>query len=403
MKKYDIAIIGAGVAGAFAALKLSENHKDLKTIIFDLGRPPGKRRRQLEGWFGCFPTGDGKIYTNNLEKILDLVDGRSVHGMNKWFLNNLSNVDNLKINKDKLPSAETQKKIKQAGFEIQLNEYIQWTPNQIHTLSRQISDKISLNENLTTSFDNEVFKILKNKKKEFTIITSNGDFLAKKVILCVGRSGWRWSNKIYKDLGICQNDDFAKFGIMVEMSSHYMKDFNKSHCTIYNDNISVGPISWGGTIIPEDHADLAIASFRSNEDRWKTDKVSFLLIGSQYYKDNGCYQTDRLAKLAFLLSNDRIGKEKIKSILKNNIELSLVPEYSWLADAIGKVSSFVPNITTRGYFHMPAIHPIVSDIRLGTNLESEVEDLFIAGESAGLYGVSSAAITGGLAVKFACR
>lgn len=403
MKKYDIAIIGAGVAGAFAALKLSENHKNLKTIIFDLGRPPGKRRRQLEGWFGCFPTGDGKIYTDNSEDLLNLVDGRSVRGATKWFLNNLSNVDNVKITKDKLPSADIQKKVHQHGFELKLNEYIQWNPNQIHTLSKNVSDAILENENLTMSFDNEVFKILKNKKKEFSIITSDGEFLAKRIILCVGRSGWRWVNRVYKELGIYVNDDFAKFGMMVEIPSQYMKEFNKSHCSIYNKEISVGPISWNGTVIPEDHADLAIASFRSNEDRWKTDKASFLLVGSQYFKDHGCHQTDRLAKLAFLLSNDRIGKEKIKTFLKGRTELNLVPEYSWLSTAIDKVSNFMPNLLNKGYFHVPAIFPLISGLRLSNNLESEVEDLFIAGESAGLYGVSSAAVTGALAAEFACR
>ena len=54
MNKYDVGIIGAGVAGAFAALRISQNNPGTKTIIFDFGRPPGKRRRQLEGWFGCF-------------------------------------------------------------------------------------------------------------------------------------------------------------------------------------------------------------------------------------------------------------------------------------------------------------------------------------------------------------
>jgi len=58
-KSYDIGIIGGGIAGAFAALRLAEHHKKKKCILFELGRPPAKRRRQLEGWFGCFPFGDG--------------------------------------------------------------------------------------------------------------------------------------------------------------------------------------------------------------------------------------------------------------------------------------------------------------------------------------------------------
>ena len=32
--KYDVAIIGAGVAGAFATLKIAEKYKNTKTILF---------------------------------------------------------------------------------------------------------------------------------------------------------------------------------------------------------------------------------------------------------------------------------------------------------------------------------------------------------------------------------
>ncbi|NJR22668.1 MAG: hypothetical protein HC786_11145 [Richelia sp. CSU_2_1] len=38
MKDFDVGIIGAGVAGAFATLKLAKDHKNVKAILFDLGR-----------------------------------------------------------------------------------------------------------------------------------------------------------------------------------------------------------------------------------------------------------------------------------------------------------------------------------------------------------------------------
>ena len=156
MNKYDVGIIGAGVAGAFAALRISQNNPGTKTIIFDFGRPPGKRRRQLEGWFGCFPAGDGKIYPNDLEKVLNLVDGRKARHASKWVFDVMAQANPMKLVKDTLPSAVLQKKIHNAGFTLQTNDHYQWKPESIHQLSKIISEDIEKPGNIDFSFDSDI-------------------------------------------------------------------------------------------------------------------------------------------------------------------------------------------------------------------------------------------------------
>lgn len=398
----DTAIIGAGVAGAFASLRFAEKYPDAKAILFELGTRPQKRKRQLEGWLGCFPAGDGKLYINDFEKVHDLVDGRKVKPIQKLILDLFGEAGPIKLTKDTHPNVAAQKKLKEAGFEIKCNDHIQWKPDSIHQLSRNISEAIDSVGNVEFSFDNEVHRIFK-KKGVFHINTENGDFAAKNLILCVGRSGWRWATKLYKELGLAVNDDHAKFGVRVEISSQYLKDFNRSHCTLTKDNLEIGPLSWSGTIIPEDHADLVIAAFRSNEERWKSDKVSFSLIESRTFKDTGCYQTDRLAKLAYLLFNDRVSKERIKIFMKNASQLSLLPEYNWLTARFNELDSLIPNLINKGSFHVPNIMPVASSIRLGTNLETEMDGLFVAGESAGITGILAAATMGTIAADSSCK
>ena len=399
---YDIGIIGAGISGTFAALRAAEIHKDSKVILFELGRPPSKRRRQIEGFLGCFPTGDGKIYTGDIDKVLDIVDGRKANPANKWVTKWFEEVNPMKIIKDKLPSAAIQKKLSSLNYEIELNNYVQWKPDSVHQLSRLITEVIDTAGNITFSFDNEVFKIFK-QKDTFLVTTADGNYTCKKLILCAGRSGWRWTNKLYKELGILANDDFAIYGIRVELSAQQMKDFNKTHCKLKKDNLEIGPFNWNGTVIPEDHADLVISSFRSNEDRWKTDKVSFSILSKQYFQNDGCRQTDRLGKLAFLLFNDRIGREKVRSILKNVGQLSVLPEYNWLIPVLTELTEIIPSMPTKAYYHSPDILPMASQVRLGSNLESEIENLFIAGESAGIQGIAAAAITGAIAMDSDCK
>ena len=402
MNKYDVGIIGAGVAGAFAALRISQNNPGTKTIIFDFGRPPGKRRRQLEGWFGCFPAGDGKIYPNDLEKVLNLVDGRKARHASKWVFDVMAQANPMKLVKDTLPSAVLQKKIHNAGFTLQTNDHYQWKPESIHQLSKIISEDIEKPGNIDFSFDNEVHKISK-KKGCFQVSSVNGEYTCKRLLLCVGRSGWRWATKQFKDLDICSDDDYATFGVRVEFSSQYLKEFNKSHCTLTRKDLEIGPFSWFGTVIPEDHADLVISNFRSNEDRWKSDKVSFSLLSPRLFKNEGCYQADRLGKLAFLLFNDRVSKEKIKVLLKNESQLCYLPEYSWLKKSLEELDGIIPNLLARGYMHVPNISPLPAKIKLATNLESEIDGLFVAGESAGVKGIASAAIMGCVAADSVCK
>jgi hypothetical protein len=413
MKAYDVGIIGAGVAGAFAALRLAEKHRNLKTIMFEFGPPPPnclrrdpirikRRRRQLEGWFGCFPTGDGKVYPSDLEKVLDIADGRRVRNINRWFFNKLNEVNPIRATKSKQPSAATQKKIKELGLGLDTLEYHQWTPDPIHQLSRLTFERIENAGNVEFSFDNEVYSFLKRGGR-FLVTTNCGDYSCKKLILCAGRSGWRWIKDLYDNLGILIANDAGRYGIRVELPAQYLKDFNKSHCVLQKDDLRVGPLCWGGSVIQEDHADVTIAAFRSNEDRWRSDKVFFSITKVFDFPGEASKQLERIAGLSFLLSNDRVGRERIKTFVKGDSQLSLLPEYSWLTDTLKEIEPIFPNLIGRGYLHVPEIDTMTSVIRIGSNLETEVNGLFVAGESAGIKGIAAAGISGATAAESASK
>ncbi len=394
MNIFDVAIIGAGVAGSFAAYRLAKEHKNIKCVMFDIGRPPAKRRRQLEGFLGCLPNSDGKLYLSDVDKVSSLVGSRKGKSSFKVVSSILDKIDDFKKVTDKSPSVSTEKKLKKLGYDILLNDYIQMYPKEIHSLSKHMAEVIEAGNNITYSFDNEVTGITK-AKGHFVISTQLEEFKCKKVVLCVGRSGWRWAKSVFSNFGIIESNNVAKYGIRVEMPSNCLKDFNKSNCTITKPNdLEIGPFSWFGTVIPEDHVDMAISAFRSNENRWKTDKVSFQFIGHIPIDNKGFEQTDRLGQLTFVLSNDRILKEKVSTILNKKSKISGIHEYDWLIDKIQDFSHIIPDITTKAYFHVPTITPMAPSITLGDNLETEVPGMFVAGESAGISGLLAAAMMG---------
>jgi hypothetical protein len=399
---HDIAVLGLGIAGAFALHKITEKYKDAKVIGFELGRPPQKRRSQISGWLGCLINGDGKIYLTDTKKVDQLVGSKKAKTSNNWVTEVFRNVSDFETTKDRSPAPAAEKRAKKNGLKIQLNNYVQLYPKEIHALSKFISNKLETNKNLTFSFDNEVFAVTKTKNN-FLIQTQEGEYKAKKVVIAVGRSGWRWAHQLFTNFGIVEDNRFAKFGVRIEMPATTLKDFNKSNCTLSKENIEVGPLCWNGTIIPEDHVDMAISAFRSNEGRWKTDKVSFSFIRDIPTADCGFEQTDRIGKLTFILSNDRIVKERVSTLVNGKSRISIIPEYNWLGQDMQDLSNVIPDLLNKAYFHVPTLVPLPSKINLDNNLCTEVEGLYVAGESMGVIGILAAAISGAIVGDAVCK
>jgi thioredoxin reductase len=391
---FDVAIVGCGMAGVFALYKLATTHKNMKVIAFDIGRPPRKRRQQIFGWLGCLPSGDGKLYLNDLDKVVDLTGTRKVKTAHNQFSKILSNVGDFEIIKDRAPNVSLVKKLTKHGYDVSLNNYTQLYPKDIHALSKYISSVIEVNKNITCVFDNEVLQVYKNKKY-FTLQTeSKQEYYCKKLIIAGGRGGWRWVKDLYSKFDLIENNDTAHFGVRIETTSTHLKDFNKSNCTIIGNNLELGPFSWFGSIIPEDHTDMAITAFRSNEARWKSDKVSFNLIGARPFPGTGFEQTDRIGKLTFILTNDRILKERVSTLVAGRSKISIIPEYSWLKETLPELGLIIPEIMTKAYFYIPTISPMVPKINIGNDLSTEIDGMFVVGESAAVHGLLSAAVMG---------
>lgn len=394
MSTFDVGIVGMGTAGATALLKLLQNHKNMKIAIFDAGRPSQKRRHQVFGFLGTMPGSDGKLYINDLSDVAQLTGQRKVNSSYKWALDQFANFSELKLTKDRKPSVSLQKKLTKFGYDYENNDYYQLLPKDIHAYSRFITAEMEKAKNVFSHFDDEVVKVEKTKSY-FIIHTNDGEEThCKKLILSVGRGGWRWAAEVFNSFGIIEDNNTAKFGIRIETTTAQMKDFNKSNMTLRKGNIELGPLSWEGTVIPEDHLDMAITSYRSNEQRWKSDKVSFNLLAEQHIENFGWEQTDRIGKLTFILGNDRMLKERISLLMDGKSKISIMKEYNFLKKELEELDNIVPDIMERGYFYAPTLMPWAPKINIGKDLSTDVKNLFVAGETAGIPGILGALVSG---------
>lgn len=392
MEIYDVAVIGAGVAGSFATLTLAKHN--VKCVVIDSGKAPLKRRHQVHGWLGCFPNGDGKLYIKDLDELSKITGSKISNSSFSSVKSIFKEINDFKVIKDKYPSSSFIKKINKMGYKISNNDYIQTIPKEVHLLSKSMVKKLDESKNIDYLFEEEIFDITK-QKKIFTIHLQDQEIKCKKILLCIGRGGWRLSHKIYSKFGLVNENKIAKYGIRLETDSINLKELNNSNCSIIKENkIELGPFSWNGTVIPEDHFDFAIASFRSNEKRWESEKVSFNLIGHIPVNDDAVEQIDRIAKLTFLIANDRVVRERLSLLINKKSKISIMKEYNWINDYLAELDKIFPNIIPKLYFYFPVIIPMTSNINVNKNLETDLDDMYVAGESAGLSGLLAAACSG---------
>lgn len=389
----DVAVIGGGPAGIFAAYRIALDSPQTRVILFDLGRPCGKRRRPGEGYFGMFPNSDGKLYQQDVTRLAETCGTVSAKQANRWFAANSKQSINHQIIKDPEPSPRLTRQIRKLGYELTPNPHQQLLPPEIHALSRQTDAVLAANPNVQMSFDNEIHGIVKHRNL-FHVSSQQGDFVCRKLILAVGRSGWRWTQEIFEQFGLVENNHTARFGVRVEMEASALREFHGSNCEITSEELTLGPFGWHGTVVPEDHIDFSISGFRGNEDRWKTDRVSFNLIGNRPFPNQGFEQTNRIGQLSFILSEDRVTREKVSAAMAGKSRLSILPEYGWLPDALRDVARFIPEMAEKAYIHFPTIIPQASPVRLSKTFLTDVPNMYCVGESAGRSGLLYAMLSG---------
>lgn len=386
--EYDIAILGCGVAGATAAYALRQSQKSVALI--DVGMPPLKRRRQMEGWLGLLPSSDGKLFLNDIDHCFfnkDVAFGQ-VQDL-------LSHAGSFKINESEKINNNFIKTAQSNDFSIEYYNWMQLYPKDIHQLSRYMNSQIENLDNYCQYFEVEISDVFHDNDIYTIDFGEDGQITAKKIIVALGRSGWRTAHHIFKKFNLIKDNTKAKVGVKIETKSDNLKEFKNSILKLKSDHhrITLGPFLSNGTVIPEDHIEMAQASFRSNEKRWESTYTTFDLI-QEFDTPDAFTMVDRLSKLTWLLGNDRIIKESTTYITNGKSKLFQLEEYQFLRSSFQTISNLFPEILERSYYYAPLIVPEAAEIELDSNLQSNMPGLYCIGESARIPGLLGAMISG---------
>lgn len=433
--KYDVIIVGAGPAGIFSALELTEKNK-LNVLILDRGPDIDKRRcpssrgfdcqhcepcSVLSGWGGAGAYSDGKLtlstevggwlnqYISNkeLEELIKYVDGIYL----KY------GADPQVYGEDPEKVDEIERKASLAGLRL-IRQKIRHmgTEKCAETLRRM---RRELNSKVTFQPRTDVKSLLVENHVIKGVETANGEkFYGKYVIIAPGRSGAEWLQNEAQFHGLKNVNNPVDIGVRVEVLASVMEELTKTlyepkliyYSKVFDDQVRTFCVSPYGEVTTESYDGVLTVNGQSYAER-KTKNTNFAILVStsftEPFKEPIAYGK-YVARLSNLLSGgvivqrlgdlvagrrstpERLARSVVTPTLKSATpgDLSFVLPYRYLADIremLQALDTIAPGVHSRDtLLYGIEVKFYSSHLQLNNVLETKIQNMFTIGDGAGV-------------------
>lgn len=447
-KKYDVIIVGAGPAGIFTALELVKEATELSILIVEKGKKlesrqcPAKEKNIscircnpcsiVNGWGGAGAFSDGKLtLTTEFGGWLDEYISRSqvmelIEFVDSIYLNygapeEIHGVDEKRIR-------ELQQKAATADLRLIPARIKHLGTDKCWDILKEMRDFLDSKVDIKTS--TEVKQLLVENGQVAGIETTRGEiFLGRFVVAVPGREGAQWFSKEAQRLKLDMAINPVDIGVRVEVPAVVMEHltdvvyeskliyFSKS----FDDKVRTFCMNPYGEVVTENNSGLITVNGHSYSGR-RTSNTNFALLVSKTFTEpfkepisygrNIATLANMLGggvlvqRLGDLLSGRRSTPERIKRGLVEPTlkeatpgDLSLVFPYRHMVsllemlEAMDKIApgvysnhTLLYGVEVKFYSSRPA---------LTSNLETQVQNLFAAGDGAGVTrGLAQASASG---------
>lgn len=283
---YDVAIIGAGSAGLFAALELTNT--GLRVVVIETGLPPKERTSITTGVGGAGTFSDGKLNLSSkiggnpqaigctsieLDTLIEQVDAEFTRcGAPAQY-----------SGENAIDLARLKQLASQAGI-----EFIAGRQRHIGTaVIREVIDRLYhslLDDGIEFRLETKVNAITA-EESGFQLATSDGPICAKFVIAAPGRVGAYWLREQTRALGVGPAFGPLDIGVRVEFPAEL---YESIECVMYDAKLRVRTATYDdmvrtfctnprGYVVREDHEEFALVNGHAENDR-KSDNTNFALL-----------------------------------------------------------------------------------------------------------------------------
>jgi len=450
---FDVIIVGAGPAGIFAALELSKT-PGLRIVILDKGRDIDQRRcpiREgspecrhckpcaiLDGWGGAGAFSDGKLTLSpavggHLAEILgegqaaDLI--REVDDVYRTF-GAPDTVHGTYTDEIEL----LDKRASLAGLRFISVPIRHMGTERCVDIMRRMRDAL-LERGVEIRMRTPVKQVITEDGKVVAVTTETGDTLtARTVILAPGREGASWLETTARALGLSLARNPVDLGLRIEVPAAVLQPITDLvyeskfvyYSKAFDDKIRTFCMCPYGEVSTEFAGDVMTVNGHSFADH-KTANTNFALLVSKSFTepfDDPITYGKSIARLANLLSggimvqrlgdlesgrrstHERLSRSVITPTLPSAIpgDLNLVLPYRYVVDILEMLHALdeiAPGVASRHTLLYGVEVKFYSNrLKLTTDLETEVENLFACGDGAGVTrGLIQASAAGVVAAR----
>ena len=456
MKKYDVAIIGAGPAGLFCAYELKEKNPKLKVALIDKGHKAETRMcpmkvnggkcvnckvcQILSGYGGAGTFSDGKL--NFIPKLgkSDLFKYMSQSEAYKLIDDTEEIFTKFKMDSDVYPSNmdeanEIKKEVAKTGARLLVIKQKHLGSDKLPGYIKDFTDYLE-NKDVDIYENSNVEDIISKKEDEHELVIENKEnIIAKNVVVAPGRTGAKWIQELADKYNIPYTSQSIEIGVRVEVRKEILEDITNViydptifiKTDTYTDEIRTFCTNPGGFVAKENYYGFICVNGHSLKEI-KSNNSNFAFISKVGLTEpvtNTRLYGESIARIANTLGDGkpiiqslrdlkkgrrsewkRINKGFIEPTLKDCVagDLSLVLPHrivTNILEGLEKLDKIIPGVNNdETLLYGPEIKFFSNEIDTNNKFKLDNYNIYFVGDGAGKAGnIVTAAATGLVAAR----